>query len=493
METGLSKTKIISELLRSTHGNLDDYIPVASQSMREDPEFVSHMIAWNEKKGSIRDSKIAIPVAVLAEFHRTVNYPKVLEENAIAHLALQNPRMLVRALKFAEKVKISPQPVFNMVKRYIYAREENPGWWDRTAVQYRKDLKSLYAMGRIKPSGYAQRILFDRDYPEDSPFYAIAHLGEMDAAGIAEAVTKWKLPYLIIAGAIGKRVAHDSSILYSLVDAMTPTEVISHADMLEKLGVRNFAPTRALFSSKLESGATTQAAFKATRAVSFQKSESVKAALEGTQERQIASMKGIDGDWLVLGDKSGSMDIAIEKARIIASTLARFVTGNVHLVWFDSSPRYMDVTGKTYDEILEMSCLVKASGQTSVGCGLQYLLDHGIMVDGIVIVSDAVENYLPTFSMVYPKYSEFSGKEVTVYLYYVGMSKESDIFMLHDCKNASIDVQVYDANHIDHYALVNLVSTMKAQRYGLIDEIYETPLLTLNDVFKGGRRDAITA
>jgi hypothetical protein len=488
METGLKKTRVISELLRSSHGKLDDYIPVGRQEVLEDPEFVAHMIAWNEKKGSIRDSKIALPIISLPEM-----CDKILIENSLAHLALQNPRMLVRALKFAEKMKISPRPVFEMLKRYIRAREENRGWWDRTTIQFRKDFKSLYAMGKVKPSEYAQRILFDRDYPEDSPFYAIAHLSAMDGIEISAAITKWKLPYLVISGALGKRVSQNSDMLYTILDAMTPTEVISHAAMLEKLGVKNFQATRALLSKKLESGATTQAAFKATRAASVQDSESVRAALQGVQERQISSLQGIEGDWLVLGDKSGSMDMAIEKARVIAATLARLVTGDVHLVWFDSDPRYMDVTGKTYDEILEMSSRVRASGQTSVGCGLQYLLDHSIMVDGIVIVSDAVENTYPTFSMVYPQYSEFAGKEVPVYLYHVGNSPESDMFMLHRCKNACVDVQVYDANHIDHYSLVNLVSTMKANRYGLIDEIYETPLLTLNDVFKGGTKNVVTA
>lgn len=487
MESSLTKTKMISELLRSPHGKLSDYIPVASQGFREDPEFMSHMIAWNEKNGSIRDSKIALPVISLSGLRH-----RILRENSLAHLALQTPRMLVRALKFAEEFEEGPYiyRVFEMVKRYIRVREEHMGWWNRTAIQYRKDFKSLYAMSKTKPSAYAQQVLFDRDYPEDSSFYAIAHMSEMDAAGLAEAITKWKLPYLIIAGAIGKRASGDSNFLYALIDSMSPTEVISHTAMLEKLGIKNFASTRSLFAKKLELGASTQAAFKATKAASMQRSESAKSTLQGVQERQIASMDGIDGDWLVLGDKSGSMDAAIEKARVVASTLARLITGKVHLIWFDASPRYMDVTGKTYDEILKMSSQVSAGGQTSIGCGLQYLLERHMVVDGIAIVSDGEENTFPDFCHVYQYYSKFD-KEIPIYMYKVGNPLYNP--MESYCQMYGIDVQIYDANNIDHYGLVNLVSTMSTKRYGMIEKIYDAPLLTLDDVFNRRDKDVGTA
>jgi len=46
----------------------------------------------------------------------------------------------------------------------------------------------------------------------------------------------------------------------------------------------------------------------------------------------------------VLGDKSGSMAACIEASRIIAATLAKVVKGKVHLIYFDTSPRYIDAT-----------------------------------------------------------------------------------------------------------------------------------------------------
>jgi len=59
----------------------------------------------------------------------------------------------------------------------------------------------------------------------------------------------------------------------------------------------------------------------------------------------------VDGNWLVLGDKSGSMSACIEVARHVSGTLAKFVKAKFHLVFFDTTPRHFDVTGKTYEEI----------------------------------------------------------------------------------------------------------------------------------------------
>ena len=48
------------------------------------------------------------------------------------------------------------------------------------------------------------------------------------------------------------------------------------------------------------------------------------------------------------------------------------------------------------------------------------------------------------------------------------------------------DVQEIDlrGKQIDRYAVPNLVSALKVQRYGLLEQIMDVPLLKLDDVLK---------
>src|SRR5271165_270933 len=96
-EHGTTREQIIGELSRSSHGKLAEYIPVIGSACKVDPEFVAHLIAWDFTNGQIKDSKIALPVLSLGERE----FPDELAENSLAHLALQPPRELLKALRFS--------------------------------------------------------------------------------------------------------------------------------------------------------------------------------------------------------------------------------------------------------------------------------------------------------------------------------------------------------------------------------------------------------
>ena len=208
--------------------------------------------------------------------------------------------------------------------------------------------------------------------------------------------------------------------------------------------------------------------------------------MRGLQDKQIASIGGPSGSWLVLADKSGSMSSAIEVARHVSATLAKFVTGKVYLVFFDTSPMTVDVTGLSLDQIQKATRHIRADGGTSIGVGLNRMLTEKVEVDGIAIVSDGGENQSPYFADVFKKYTEFVGKSIPVYFYDVhGKSgwKES-------INRAGIEMQTFDISggKIDYYSVVNTVSTLRSNQYSLVDEILATPLLTLNSVLKGAQK-----
>jgi hypothetical protein len=53
-----------------------------------------------------------------------------------------------------------------------------------------------------------------------------------------------------------------------------------------------------------------------------------------------------------------------------------------------------------------------------------------------------------------------------------------------NCKALGIAVEIIDLRkqQVDYYSLPNLSRTLSATRYGVTDEIMDTPLVTLDDV-----------
>jgi hypothetical protein len=480
MEKGLTKQQIISQLARSSHGDLKSYLSLTKQAAKEDPEFLAHLIAWNEKNGQIRDSKIALPVASFT----IKNFPGELDENSFAHLALLDPRNLLKAYHFAldSNIKGKLRRFKRLIEVYLWAREDDPKWFERTALQHRNSMKELYALCHVEPSKLADNILFKKKYPKGSVFEVRRNFLKMTDDDVANVILKRKIPFLVVQGALGDRLKKET-ILFSVMEQMTPTEMQTNMGMLERLGVTKNPILRATLEEKLTKLSTSKkTTLKTTKAVEAVKDTKLKEKLRGVQEKQIQQI-AVDGNWLVLGDKSGSMASCIELARQIAGTLAKMVKGEVHLVFFDTAPRHLDVTGKTYDEILALTKNIQANGGTSIGCGLDWLLKKDIEVDGIAIVSDGGENHAPTFAKVYKTYVDKFSKDIPIYFYNV---YGNDTTLNSSLRIEQIDYQQFDlwGGKIDYYSLPNLVQTMRVNKYSLVDAVMDTKLLSIKDIFK---------
>lgn len=486
MEHALRKNEVIAQLVRSEHGNLGEYAPVVKLTAMEDPEFLAHIIAWDLLKGQIRDTKIALPVASLA----VPSFDGELRENSLAHLLLLSPRDLARAVRFTRDPAVAlgstqRKRLSLVVEQYLRAREEKPRFFESAAMQHRESMKELYALNHIKPGDFANRVLFKGQ--KVGVFKDIAELKNMSAQEAASVILKRKIPFLVLQGAMGSRLKEPDVVL-AMIGQMSATELVTNTKMLERLGIKTNPALRAAYEAGLQKVATSKkATLKTTRAAEQIGDKQLSEKLRGAQEKQLKALGGVDGDWLVLGDKSGSMSAAIDGANQVAAILAKMVKGKVHLVFFDSTPRYFDVTGKNYDEIKSITGRVTANGYTSIGCGLQYMLDKKLRMDGIAIISDMGENTHPHFAAVYQKVAKAFDSEPTVYLYIVGAHfppGQNPVSM--SMNRIGVDVQEFDLNKgFDYYSLPTLVQTMRVQRYSLVDEIMETPLLTREQVLKG--------
>jgi hypothetical protein len=187
------------------------------------------------------------------------------------------------------------------------------------------------------------------------------------------------------------------------------------------------------------------------------------------------------------------MSRAIEASRHVAATLAKICQGKVYLVFFDTNPMTVDVTGLPLDSIQKATRHITANGGTSIGCGLNRMLVEKVAVDGIVIVSDGGDNTAPLFADVYPKYAKFVDKDVPVYFYQ--LSGETDKLTPHMQRNG-LEMTTFDlrGSKLDYYSIPNTVKTLRSNQYSLVEEILQTPLLTLNSVLMGStERKMVTA
>jgi hypothetical protein len=371
---------------------------------------------------------------------------------------------------------------WGMIERYLRFKESDRHVWNATAVQHRNWLQQLYRVTHTKPAVWADQILFKNIYPKGSVFADVATLPNMGTNEAAATILKWKLPWLLVPMLLGKKLK-EPDILMVMIERMSATDLMNQSKFLDKLGMQKIPAAKAAYEQALAKAAANPKAnvLRAAKAIESVEDEGIKAKLRLVQEKQMKA-QGVDGNWLVLSDRSGSMHSTIEIARHVSSTLTKMVKGQVHLVFFDDSPTYFEVTGKTYDEILKATKRIGSGGSTSIGCGLQYALDRKLEIDGIAVVSDGGENCTPYFKNVYKQYAKDMDREPTIYLYQT--NGDTNKFGP-DCKTAGIDLQTFDlrSKEMDFYSLPNLTSTMRVSRYSLINEIMDTPLLTLDEVF----------
>ncbi len=485
MEKELTTQQLIGNLVKIGHKELDLYLPDGMKVVGQNPDMFAHLVSWNHTNGEIRDSKVAFPVISM---RGVSGEDKIYHENAIAHLLLLDPRNLVRAVYFSKglssKVGEGAGTLLKEgVTKYLGVRERNRNWWDKTALQHRVSMKTLYALFHVKPSSRVQAILFDRKYPRGSVFEALRLLKTMDQTEAAGTILKHKIPFMIAIGALGG-VKKNSDVVLSLVEGMSGAELITNSKMLVKMGVMENPVLKASYENGIQKAQKDKkvSSLKMSRAASVVQDTKVKAKLEKAQETKIDSLKGLEGDWLILGDMSGSMNQAVEKAKEVAAVLARSVKGKVSLVFFNTRPVHYDVSGKTLEDIKRLTSGVRAGGGTSIGCGLQLVMEKKLVVNGIVVVSDGGENIPPILADVYRKYESLNMISPNVYLLHLPGERDSLSNSMKNLPYEKVDVQ-----DIDYYAMPNLLKILRSSRYTLVDEIMSAPLLTIDGVLNNGR------
>ena len=471
------QNQLINSILTIGHGDLSAYTRAALPV--EDPALLAHLIAYTAAHSKVRDVKVALPVLAL---HGPSDAE--LAENAVGHLLMLAPRDLRRAAIYHDQLKRQGWTTQNggkLLRRgvgdYLRQRERHTAWVTRGAVQDHASLTWLYDHFHVKPAPHAQAILFDKARFAGTTIEAISKLRTMSPELQAATIQQVRIPFTVAVGAVSK--ATDPVILRALIDAMTGTEVVTNAKMLERW-TANDAACRGAFEDALARATTSgkTETLKAQQAAA-QVSAPLAARLEAVVEAQVArQVQPLDCNALIITDRSGSMHAAVEAGKRIAALVARRVTGRVKLVFVNTTPWEFDVTGQTLAQIQAQTRRVDAVGGTSLGCGLVYAAQQKFAAELVLVATDGAENTSPMFVDAYRHYERTLSLSPSLTV--IRLPGEPDV-LTPRIQAAGLPLTRYEfaSEQVDGYNLPEIVNALRPTAYGLLTDVLATPLITV--------------
>ena len=93
---------------------------------------------------------------------------------------------------------------------------------------------------------------------------------------------------------------------------------------------------------------------------------------------------------VVIGDASGSMEVAIRTSSIIAGLLTALTSAK--LCFFNTENRYAPYLPKTIEEVLQLAVDTRAGGGTTPASSLWPFYDKKEVVKTFIMVTDEEEN-----------------------------------------------------------------------------------------------------
>lgn len=497
------RVRILNSFMSCPHRDTDQLKKIHAEIREQDPMFYSHLACWYLNKGEIRDhNEVFASMLItdpyvdnrevgLALFRRHAIFMK----NRILGF-IRGKKVKIRE-KTGKKIKVNDKMVneVNMSEKWVGMKENTPSsfetevknylrWleadtarFDRVALQNRGDLKSMYAKLKIKPSDYAQAILFDKKIPKDSKLNVLEEIASASPRKAAKLIVENKIPYTVAIGVIEKVTP---TILVALINSMSPMEVINNMASLEEKGAMKNDKTKALIQDKLKKAETKKnvSTLKSKTAARTGriKDEEVLKQLDKVADVQVKKSGAITSSIAIFVDRSGSMSEAIKVGKNAAALVSGATVSDLTVVAFDSGPMEIVAKGNTLTDWENAFRPVRPGGCTSMGCALRYLSAKGKVVESIVVITDGGENSSPMFTNEYQSYEKKFGVRPNVVVIHVG---GRDGTFTSNLKRAGIEYDTYTPSGDDYYALPGLIPLLaKTSKLDLVIEIMDTPLIS---------------
>jgi len=471
---------ILNSMLRTPHREVAPFIPLFRHVHDRDPLFFGHLAAWYYDHGSVNDLK-----QLFIAFLVTSKFSDDYRNSGIALLQKLAPYQVDRVLgmvkghqegdAFVAGVSASvPRSLRTAIEEYLRQRESDPDSFDSVVLHARRQLKSLYASLRIKPGEYAQKVLFDNDPPVGSRLHVLKQIAkEKDPAAQAKLIVENRIPFRV---AISGLQQITPSVLASLIVAMSPQEVINNLSSLKKRGAMDNADLRQVIEAKLEEAKTDK------RVSALKTREAVKAAgldeemvqkVEAVGDQQIKSKAKIKRPTALHVDKSGSMDMAIEVGKQIASIVAPICEAGLFVYAFDQMAYAITAKGTELSSWEKAFAGINAGGGTSCGVALEQMRRKNERVEQIIMVTDEGENQTPYLVPTLKAYAAELGVMPDMIIVKVGRSS-NQLELALAAEGMSCDTFTFSG---DYYSLPSLLPLIAGgTRLDLLMQIMSYPL-----------------
>jgi hypothetical protein len=292
----------------------------------------------------------------------------------------------------------------------------------------------------------------------------------------ARVIVENKIPYRIASTVIESMTP---PVIAALLEVMTSQELLNSINSLKKHGVFENPDLKQLVEEKLTAAKSDKkvAALKSLEAVKAAPgiSEDLKKELENVADQQIKSKGRISRPTALFVDKSGSQAATIELGKRIGSLLSTVMEDGVPLYVYAQDTIAYPITSQGKDLAAWEKAFegIRASGWTSCGVGLQFLLQKKYMVEQIILVTDEGENTNPKFFDTYQKYCQALGAAPNVCI--VKTPNATDQLEKEgQAKGVTVDAWQFTG---DYYSLPNLVKFLcKPSKLDLLMEIMNWPL-----------------
>lgn len=502
------RIRFLNSLMTTPHRELHLVYPIHAEVEKEDPDFYRHFASWYADKGHVRDhldvfiTNLALSksdrsrdvgLALLNELppHRIYNIArfilggevKLVEKKTTVVRGKNKYQYTVKKEKRGLNKNI-PRSFRTEVERYFAEREADPSWFDGVVLAARDKVKWLYKTLRLShdKDGRANKILFKGEVPEDSRIKDIKDLAKStDPAEQARIIIEKKIPYKIAASVVESMTP---AVLLALITVMSDQELLKNMGSLNKRGVMSNPDLKAVVDERL-------AKIKKSNKVSVL-TASVAADNAGLDAETSKALKDISGAQLkksnvvinkntaLLIDKSGSMEVAIELGKRLASAIATAMNDDnkLFVYAFDSMPRKITAAGNDLGSWEKAMSELSANGGTACGLAIDALTRLDTPVDQIVIITDECVAGAPNVNVGYSNVAKKFGFNPSVRIIRCNGSfgKGDGVFEPLE-KRGDVDVDRVDFDG-DYFGIPNLLLFLnKSSRLDLLLEVmdYELP------------------
>lgn len=275
---------------------------------------------------------------------------------------------------------------------WLIALHGSPDWWYAVQLLNGPALQHLYSdksntLKGFRPPEWVRQAIFEGKFPKGTKRAALRQVASPDIS-ISDKlvlVQEHKLDDRVLSSVLDG--TPQSWILR--IAAMTPRQAVNMRSALEGSGVLEMPEVMEVYVQKVAQATDSVGALNRKSAKG--KDAQVEQAVQEAREKA-AKVDPIEGEVLVMVDKSSSMTQAISESAPIAARIAAAAQDRVFMSFFDSSARVAEATGMSLAEIEDKTSRIRPGGMTSMEQGYLAAKRTSVVPNKIVVITDGGEN-----------------------------------------------------------------------------------------------------